>query len=88
MLIDRKFTVLSVKIFSMHSSRNKMIKHSLIVLLNNHETKRNMMLNINHALDDTISTSLHFISFNFIQVHYHHHVQLNVQVYEVLFQIC
>jgi len=88
MLIDRKSTVLSVEIFSMHSLKNRMMKHSLIVSLSNHEIKRDMMSNINHALDDMISTSLHFISFNFIQVRCHHHVQLNVQVYEVSFQIC
>ncbi len=66
MLIDRKFTVLSVEIFSMRSSKNRMMKHSLIVLLSNYKIKRDMMLNINYALDDMISTSLHFISFNFI----------------------
>ncbi len=60
MLINRKFTILSVEIFLMHLSKNKMMKHSLIVSLSNHETKRDMMLNINHALDDMISTSLHF----------------------------
>jgi len=87
MLIDRKFTVLSIKIFSMHSLKNRMMKHLLIVLLSSHETKRDMMLNINHALDDMISTLLHFISFNFIQMHCYHHVQLNIQVYEVSFQI-
>ncbi len=64
-----------------------MMKHSLTVSLSNHETKRDMMLNTNHALDDTISTSLHSILFDFIQVRCHHHVQLNVQVYEVSFQI-
>jgi len=74
MLIDRKSTVFSVEIFSMRLLKNKMMKHSLIVLLSNHKTKRDMMLNINHALDDMISTSLHFISFNFIQVRCCHHV--------------
>jgi len=88
MLIDRKSTVLSVEIFSMRSSRNKMMKHSLIVSLSNHEIKRNMMSNTNHALDDMISTSLHFISFDFIQVRCRCHVQLNIHVYEVSFQIC
>jgi len=72
----------------MHSLRNKMMKHSLIISLNNHEIKKDMMSNTNHALNDTISTLLHFISFNFIQVCYHHHVQLNIQVYKVSFQIC
>jgi len=71
----------------MRSLKNRMMKHSLIVSLSNHETKRDMMSNTNHALDDTISTSLHFISFDFIQVRCRHHVQLNVQVYEVSFQI-
>jgi len=85
MLIDRKFTILSVEIFLIHSLKNKMMKHSLIVLLNNYETKRNMMLNTNHAFNDMISMLLHFISFNFIQVHCHHHIQLNIQVYEVSF---
>ncbi len=65
-----------------------MMKHSLIISLNNHEIKKDMMLNINYTLDDTISTSLYFISFNFIQVHCYYHVQLNVQVYEISFQIC
>ncbi len=71
----------------MRLSKNRMMKHSLIVSLSNHKTKRDMMLNINHALNDMISTSLHFISFDFIQVRCRHHVQLNVQVYEVSFQI-
>jgi len=48
--------------------------------------ERDMIHDIIDALNDTISTSLHFISFNFIQVHCHHNVQLNVQVFEISLQ--
>jgi len=63
--------------------------HFLVaVLLNNHAIEKNMIHDIIDALDDTISTSLHFISFNFIQVHCCHHIQLNVQVFKVSLQKC
>ncbi len=47
-----------------------------------------MIHDIIDALDDTISTSLHSISFDFIQVRCRRHVQLNVQVFEVSLQEC
>ncbi len=63
--------------------------HFLVtVLLNNHTIERNMIHDIINALNDIISILLHFISFNFIQVHYYHYIQLNVQVFEVSLQEC
>ncbi len=45
--------------------------HFLVaVSLSNHAIERDMIHDIINALDDTISTSLHFISFDFIQVCY------------------
>lgn len=53
--------------------------HFLVaILLSNHAIERNMIYDIIDVLNDTISTSLHFILFNFIQVHCRYHVQLNV----------
>ncbi len=58
--------------------------HFLVaVSLSNHAIERDMIHDIIDALDDTISTSLHSISFDFIQVRCRHHVQSNVQVFEV-----
>jgi len=62
--------------------------HFLVtVLLSNHTIERDMIHDIIDALNDMISTSLHSISFNFIQVCYRCHVQLNVQVFEVSLQV-
>jgi len=67
--------------------KSSIFVHFLVtVSLSNHAIKRDMIHDIIDALDDMISTSLHYISFNFIQVHCHHHVQSNVQVFEVSLQ--
>ncbi len=72
----------------MKKKNSLIFTHFLVaVLLSNHVIERNMIHDIINVLNDMISTLLHFISFNFIQVCYHHHVQLNIQVYEVSFQI-
>ncbi len=75
--------------WELDKKKSSIFVHFLVaVSLSNHAIERDMIHDIIDALDDMISTSLHSISFDFIQVHCHHHVQLNVQVYEVSFQIC
>ncbi len=63
----------------MEKKNSSIFAHFLVaVSLNNHAIKRDMIHDIIDVLNDTISMLLHFISFNFIQVHCCHHVQLNV----------
>ncbi len=58
--------------------------HFLVAVpLSNHAIERDMIHDIIDALDDTISTPLHSISSDFIQVRCRRHVQSNVQVFEV-----
>ncbi len=62
--------------------------HFLVAVpLSNHGIERDMIYDIIDALDDTISTPLHSIPSDFIQVRCRRHVQSNVQVFEVPFQV-
>jgi len=60
------------------------ISHRFVAVpLSNHAFETDMIHDIIHALDETISTPLTSFSSDFIQVRCRHHVQLNVQVFEV-----